>query len=467
MTSLILKEIFGKVVRNSMQKMTIAFKGKSMGSLLKEGDKLTIKLFDQPRTINSKDLGKIVLFKDSHEWILHRVVMLNNKLVVKGDHSLIADELSDGKIWGELQNCSSSRFYSRLSRWYSNTTPRFFRYFIGRIILAAGHMNRWLTRSNQDGEVFFSLLRGESPHLDTRQVRKINTLARRHFLAPYLYDKLNKKNIAQFFEWKKIQKIEGYKETYVLFELQNLKRNLPKELVPALIKGASLIKRVYKRPGLRFMSDVDMLLAPEEKAITETILLDMGYIRITEDHGPAHRCKSIWTKPMLDSEMIIELHEKLNWFQPPDFKWKFVPSQIPGYKQLDLYDEIIYLSIHLTYSHNFQRLFWLVDIYELLKENKEQIDWPKIKKRASMLNAEKAMTGVLIALNQTHGLKLDAWPITKYPSLNIFITKDFLLNPYASMLRFLILKHILQDKLLNALKYDFYRIMISVKLWLK
>jgi len=375
---------------------------------------------------------------------------------------MIADEFSGGKIWGELQAFNSSFFLSMLSSLYTEAAPRILRFILRRLILVSGRVNRLRVQPNAEADLFFSLLRGEKPYLQEQQVHGVKVLAQRHFLAAYLFERLNQKNIEDLAVWREIKRNESYKEACVQMELTALRDNLPEELSPILLKGASLIHRIYKKPGLRFMSDVDLLVTPEEKLRVEETLLNMDYIRVTEDHGPANRCKSMWTKPMFDSEMVIDLHEKLNWFQSPTVNWIFLPSRFKGYRQMEIFDEILYLSIHLTYSHNFQRLFWLVDIYEILKDNEGKINWQKFSERAKELNAERAVAAVSVALKKTHGCQIEAYPAIKYPILNMLITEDFLLNPYKSMLRFLILKHLLQDTLINAIKYDYYRIMISV-----
>ena len=127
-------------------------------------------------------------------------------------------------------------------------------------------------------------------------------------------------------------------------------------------------------------------------------------------------------------------------------------------------DEILYLSVHLTYSHNFQRLFWLLDIQKLLEKHEQEIDWEKLRKRARLLKAEKAVAAAFIGLEKAFGYELLAWPFDKkYSLLRFFITQSFLYKPYESMPYYLLMKHILQDSLWNALKYDLHRLRLEIR----
>lgn len=292
---------------------------------------------------------------------------------------------------------------------------------------------------------------------------QIKTLAKKHFLESYFASKINSTASSIPHSWRQKRKLEALRNRMTLMELESWRQDFPEGINPCLIKGASLIGRVYTDISARCMSDVDILVNSEEKIVLEDILISRGYLPVIEDHGKANRCKSMWTKAQLDSEFVVELHDKLYWYQNKNTEWKLEASHIDGYQKLCEIDEIIYLCIHLAYNHNFQRLFWLVDLLEIFKAS-QNLNWDQLNVRAKQLKAEKAIAAVLYALEKLFAFKFQTWPLSKnYPLIKQILSTDFLLDPYSSFLRYAFIKHILQDSIWNSLKYDFYRASLSLQ----
>lgn len=78
----------------------IEFRGSSMYPALCEGDSLTVLYYPKPLDLNQIPIGKVVLLKDENEWLVHRVICKNQKIITKGDWSYPLDNVSE--VWGEV-----------------------------------------------------------------------------------------------------------------------------------------------------------------------------------------------------------------------------------------------------------------------------------------------------------------------------------------------------------------------------
>jgi signal peptidase I len=90
----------------------IKYSGKSMWPFLKEGDLVSWSASD------NYQIGDVILFKDETEFIIHRIVKIqNSQYFTKGDRSLELDNLSlnHNQILGKIDNCKSSTKIARLS----------------------------------------------------------------------------------------------------------------------------------------------------------------------------------------------------------------------------------------------------------------------------------------------------------------------------------------------------------------
>ena len=65
-----------------------------------EGDALTVCYYQKPLLLSQIPIGKVVLLKDKKEWVVHRVVLANQKHMTKGDWSYPLDSMEE--VWGEV-----------------------------------------------------------------------------------------------------------------------------------------------------------------------------------------------------------------------------------------------------------------------------------------------------------------------------------------------------------------------------
>src|SRR5688572_3051809 len=69
-------------------------------------------------------------------------------------------------------------------------------------------------------------------------------------------------------------------------DLVTVLRALEGEGIPAIpLKGAFLAERVYPRPALRPMSDIDLLIRPEHRVRVDALVRGLGYRRGVDAHS--------------------------------------------------------------------------------------------------------------------------------------------------------------------------------------
>ena len=102
----------------------INFHGHSMFPLIREGAKLDVHFYPQPKPLEDIEVGQVVLIKDQSEWMVHRVVQHDGRKVTKGDWTLPFDK--EQWVWGEVSRVDgvssallSSPHLGELSRFVS------------------------------------------------------------------------------------------------------------------------------------------------------------------------------------------------------------------------------------------------------------------------------------------------------------------------------------------------------------
>lgn len=165
------------------------------------------------------------------------------------------------------------------------------------------------------------------------------------------------------------------------------------DLPVMLLKGAALNLTVYKRPDLRPMSDVDLLVRPEAADEAARLLVSHGCRR-----GFALVRDGFFPKYHYEMELMtgsprpvrIDLHARP--FRPlrvsrtmsDDAFWEGARSiQVGTGKALIPSPEImfIHLTAHAAF-HGCSRLLWLYDIKRLVEEQGQTMDWSKVTQRA-------------------------------------------------------------------------------------
>lgn len=193
------------------------------------------------------------------------------------------------------------------------------------------------------------------------------------------------------------------------------------EVVPVLLKGYGLASRLFPaNPLARPSSDVDLLLAPSQLALTEKTLAELGLthraIPGVDDELREHHHRA-WVGP----GALVEVHFRLfSGFGGAHFDEAGVQARaregaLDGkrVRWLSPDDEFLYLAVHAA-NHGFLRASWLVDLAQFLECHPE-LDWHAIKARAEDARCVVPMSVSLDVLEETLEVHLPAAARRAFP----------------------------------------------------
>jgi Uncharacterised nucleotidyltransferase len=179
-----------------------------------------------------------------------------------------------------------------------------------------------------------------------------------------------------------------------------------------ILKGAYLAENFYGNPALRPMSDVDILVHPEDLGKANLALSSVGFNAMEFSLSPPDDVNEFHYVEKA-SGMLIEVHWAL---LPPDYPftvdmnalWKrAIPARVAGAKVLALSSEdlVIHLAIHAT-IHRFEfGLRPLCDLAEVLSW--ASVDWEVLEERTHRNGMSRA---VLVPLSLAGSLLQAAIP---------------------------------------------------------
>ncbi len=173
-------------------------------------------------------------------------------------------------------------------------------------------------------------------------------------------------------------------------ELARLLKVFNKSDVPVmLLKGAALTQTVYADPGLRPMSDLDLLVRPEHMDAAFGILEGAGCRRgaelLRDDFFPRFYYETEWLTNS-PRPVRIDLHARalrplrISRTMPDDALWH-------GSRRIDIHGAtawipspeamFIHLCAHAAY-HGCARLIWLYDLRRFVDHHRGDMDWPLV-----------------------------------------------------------------------------------------
>lgn len=174
-------------------------------------------------------------------------------------------------------------------------------------------------------------------------------------------------------------------------ELVRLSKRFQQNNIPVLsLKGSVLALQVYGNLALRYAGDIDLLVDPSQEELADR-LLQISYRRILPGFRLTPSQRQRFLRLMRNFEYMddqsnrpIELHWQLIHNQPPHVMdltrlhsrastVAVAGSTLPA---LSLPDNVLYLCSHGAF-HFWYRLFWLVDLAEIIRGHPE-IDWPRL-----------------------------------------------------------------------------------------
>jgi len=198
-------------------------------------------------------------------------------------------------------------------------------------------------------------------------------------------------------------KLRPFEETYKSNLHANLKllnvfeelleRFVKEQITIILLQGAALLEMIYQDLGVRTLGDIDILVKEKDMLRLETLLRRIGFVNIK--HYP-----SLFTS----SDILLDIHADIANLSrissrryavtiPQEALWQAsqaLKSSNPLIRLLSIEDMILALCAHLQ-KHSYNRLIWFVDINEVLRAYKKDIDWEQFIARAHQFNLIKPL----------------------------------------------------------------------------
>jgi len=172
-----------------------------------------------------------------------------------------------------------------------------------------------------------------------------------------------------------------------------------------LLKGISLLHRVYEDIGLRPMMDIDLWVPRDNYPALISILSMQGYRR-----------DPLYPNTFTRGATIIDLHthilgaerikarERLFSRSQDHFFHDAISITVAGEEAwcLTEYDQVIYLSLHAL-KHNVDRLIWLVDIARIIA-NWGTPQWQALIDRSRFMGQERSVSYILFLIRRLLGV---------------------------------------------------------------
>ncbi|MFB2918871.1 MULTISPECIES: nucleotidyltransferase family protein [Aerosakkonema] len=230
--------------------------------------------------------------------------------------------------------------------------------------------------------------------------------------------------------WRKAYYHNACRNALILQELGDVLHKLAAAGVDVMvIKGAALAETVYGDIAARSMSDVDLLIHPEDLATTRQILADLrykpAYVEMQTGFTEDFRNEEIFRKEGL-VDIVIDLHWRLIapiYYQrtfTTDWFWETsLPAKInlaPAFV-LSCEAQVVYLCAHLMLHHGGKSLLWLHDIAAVIDFYKQQIDWEKIIAKAKEYKLDLSVQQMLLRVADDWNAPIPAEVIEKLRAL--------------------------------------------------
>ena len=262
-------------------------------------------------------------------------------------------------------------------------------------------------------------------------------LADRHGLGPYIGSLCLSKASATMPEdlraWMEERRRKTIYDNMLLMAQARPLLGLMRErgIVPILLKGCALMGRVYRHPGARSLTDIDLLVRPEQADEAYRLIEDGGLRSEPGSQRAPRRAAFVRNGP---DQAGVDIHWDLSqryrfqadlegvWDRSIEFDFEGI-----SVRRLAPTDEFLYLSLHHA-SHYFGvSLKWLVDLRELLRR-----DPPEPDELAARAEAWGGVSGLHFALRYLRRV----YPSLEFPGeMELAVAsplRDWLARPFLS-----------------------------------
>ena len=273
-----------------------------------------------------------------------------------------------------------------------------------QILLAAGHID-----PNEEQQA--QLARLMAADFDHAHLIR---LACKEGMSGLLYKSLKKTGILGSLGHRQMQQLQSFYYSTVQHNLQavnDLKQILlqvnDKGIRVVLLQGIALVEKVYKDIGLRPLTDIDLWVLPERRAVFGSLLQQLGY-----------QPDPVYPNTFIKGQTIVDINSHILWAERIKSRQRLLAkSQHAIHDNIDVIDFegqpagslntvdlALYLSLH-AFKHSASRLVWLVDINHILTCWKIA-DWKALFDRAEELGQVNIVYDMLYLITRMFELKV-------------------------------------------------------------
>lgn len=185
-----------------------------------------------------------------------------------------------------------------------------------------------------------------------------------------------------------------------------------------LLKGAALINRYYLDPGIRPMSDLDIMVRPQDLHKTSEMLMRQGWtprINRNLDRACSDRLVHAIDFVRLRNGRLIELDvhwtplHRAKWVGVEETFWQHsLPVKVKDVncRVLDPTHQLLHICLHGGSWNAMPPFRWIVDAHWILKQDGTQIDWHRLLDQARLYNGSMMLKTGLNYLHGTLGLPI-------------------------------------------------------------
>jgi len=188
-----------------------------------------------------------------------------------------------------------------------------------------------------------------------------------------------------------------------------LEQSSLKSMAVMPLKGALLVTNYYEDAALRPMSDIDLLVKPEDLADIGQILHEMGYDLVQDSFH--HVQYMIPGKPVSmngehpDNPLVIELHKEVNWpighldYDITDLLWQNAENKFLGYDYAFKPSEdnlLMMLACHCA-RNQYEGQMRAIQLYDLklVAESFERQNWARLQENVQKGGFDRAIYAAL------------------------------------------------------------------------
>ena len=265
---------------------------------------------------------------------------------------------------------------------------------------------------------------------------KILRIARNNNISQKLYSVLRGRqwdNHSYFMaELRKDYLSTAVRNTLIYSEFKRvIKSFIDKKIDVIAMKGIALAELIYQDIGVRWMSDIDLLIRKEDISRADEVLKNKGYkaldstsydgIDITGNYLTTCDYRS---ENQLHPSFHIHWHIVNSTVPAPyssrinmDELWRdSVPVEIDGVRVLSMspHHFLIHLCEHaMRVTHSAAKLIYLLDVSALVERYRETIDWHKVVEFSRNYGLDRFVYNILSLTRLNMGLDVTEWVLER------------------------------------------------------